>query len=212
MASLHSVSPIFLIMFSVLLLISRCEGFEFLVGGNEDSWKVPLRSPDSLNRWAESKRFRIGDSLIFKYDNSTESVQVVNKEDYLTCNTLGNHTIFKDGHSKFHFLGSGPFHFISGSQGHCQMGLKLVVVVMSPRPGGNATHSPPVPLPSPGSSALSPSQLPSLAPSALSPSFNQAVPRSSGAVFISVIMGLGISLVMGMIPVLAVIQPAALAS
>ncbi|OIW18631.1 hypothetical protein TanjilG_13383 [Lupinus angustifolius] len=180
-SSLPIVSPIFFIMLSLLLLISLCEGFDFVVGGNKDSWKVPLQSPDSLNHWAETQRFRIGDTLVFKYNNSTESVHLVNEEDYLACKTLGNHTIFNDGHSKFHLMESGSFHFISGSQGHCQMGLKLVVVVMSPRPAVNGTvHSPPISL-----------ALPSPGPSALSPSINQAVPRTSGNEFISVIMGLG---------------------
>ncbi|KAE9602356.1 putative cupredoxin [Lupinus albus] len=152
--------------------------FDFVVGGSKDQWKVPLQSPDSLNRWAEAQRFRIGDTLVFKYDNSTESVHLVNEEDYLACNTLRNHTILKDGNSKFNLMDSGPFHFISGSQGHCQMGLKLVVVVMSHRPAANGTvHSPPISLalPSP----------------ALSPSINQAVLHTSGTAFTSVIMGLG---------------------
>ncbi|CAL0307065.1 unnamed protein product [Lupinus luteus] len=180
-SSSPNVSPIFFIIFSLFLLISCCKGFEFVVGGNKDQWKVPLQSPDSLNRWAEAQRFRIGDTLVFKYDNSTESVHLVNEEDYLACKTLGNHTILKDGHSKFHLMNSGPFHFISGSQGHCQMGLKLVVVVMSPRPAANGTLlSPPISL-----------ALPSPGPSALSPSTNQAVPYTSGTEFISVIMGLG---------------------
>ncbi|CAL0325626.1 unnamed protein product [Lupinus luteus] len=157
-----------------------------MVAGSKHMWKVPLHSPDSLNRWARSQLFKIGDTLVFKYDNRTESVHVVNKEDYLACNTLGNHTVFRDGHSKFELRDSGPIHFISGSQDHCQMGLKLVVLVMSPSHAGNETvHSPPISL-----------ALPSPGPSALSPSINQAVPHTSNAVFISAVTGLGVSMPM----------------
>ncbi|KAE9609799.1 putative cupredoxin [Lupinus albus] len=190
MSSLSSVSPLFFIMFLVFLLISCCQGFEFVVGGSKYLWKVPLDSQDSLNRWAQSQLFNIGDTLVFKYDSSTESVHVVNKKDYLACNTLGNHSVFQDGNSKFHLRDSGPIHFISGSQGHCQMGLKLVVVLMSPTPAaaaaGNETiHSPPISL-----------ALPSPGPSAHPPSIKQAVPHTSDAVFISAVTGLGVSLAM----------------
>jgi len=36
---------------------------EILVGGKTDAWKIPSSQSDSLNQWAGSSRFRIGDSL-----------------------------------------------------------------------------------------------------------------------------------------------------
>ncbi|QHO50463.1 hypothetical protein HN51_002273 [Arachis hypogaea] len=138
MASIQNVSPFplfFLIIMmstTLLLLISNSEGREFLVGGSEDSWKVPLPSPDFLNQWAGTHRFKIGDALIFKYDNMTESVQMVPEEDYESCERVGDdHQRFNDGNTKVILRSSGPIHFISGQESHCHMGLKLAVVVMS---------------------------------------------------------------------------------
>lgn len=128
---------------------------------------------------------------VFKYDNKTESVHVVNETDYARCNRVGQHQKFKDGNSKVWFTSSGPIHFISGEEGHCQMGLKLAVVVMSSGHHGGKSHSP-ASLPSP-----SPSPSLSLAPSPQTlPSNNQGVAGSSGGGFMGVMIGLGVSLVM----------------
>ena len=47
----------------LLVVFSSCEAKEILVGGKADAWKIPSSQSDSLNQWAESTRFRIGDSL-----------------------------------------------------------------------------------------------------------------------------------------------------
>ncbi|KAE8656638.1 Endomembrane protein 70 protein family [Hibiscus syriacus] len=78
------------------------EAKEILVGGKPDAWKIPSSESDSLNKWAENSRFRIGDSLEYK-----------------------------DGNTKVKLDKSGPFYFISGAQGHCEQGQKLHVIVMS---------------------------------------------------------------------------------
>lgn len=56
--------------FVVLLLFSFSEAKEILVGGKTDAWKIPSSQSDSLNQWAGSSRFRIGDSL-GKYESLT---------------------------------------------------------------------------------------------------------------------------------------------
>ncbi|XP_027368779.1 early nodulin-55-2 [Abrus precatorius] len=183
---LAPASPFLVFVFSMCLLFCCSQSKEYLVGGTENSWRVPLPSPDSLNKWAKTHQFRVGDSLTFKYDRRTESVHVVNETDYARCITKGQHLVFNDGNTNVLLSKLGPKHFISGTQTHCQMGLKLVVDVM-PKKSKKMSNS----------SSPSPSPLPSLSPtpSPLS-SHNQGVALGSNNGFIGVIMWVGVSLVM----------------
>ncbi|KAF7806535.1 early nodulin-like protein 1 [Senna tora] len=134
----------------VFLLISPSHGRDFLVGGTHNSWALPLPSQDSLNRWAQNQRFTIGDSLLWKYDKKSESVLEVKEENYGSCNISDPVVSYNDGDTKVDLNRSGPFYFISGSEGHCQKGLKMSVVVLSTRHGGGRISSPaPAPAPSP---------------------------------------------------------------
>ncbi|XVF35681.1 hypothetical protein REPUB_Repub18cG0167200 [Reevesia pubescens] len=116
-----------------LLFLSFTEAKEILVGGKSDAWKIPSSESDSLNKWAETSRFRIGDSLVWKYDGGKDSVLQVTKEDYASCNTSNPIAEYKDGNTKVKLEKSGPFYFISGAKGHCEQGQKLLVVVLSQR-------------------------------------------------------------------------------
>ncbi|XP_057419888.1 early nodulin-16-like [Lotus japonicus] len=193
MGSLTRGFSMFMIMFSMwLLLLSFSQALEFVVGGNDNSWKVPVRSQDSLSQWAQSNRFSIGDSLIFTYDNETESVHVVNEEDYLKCKVEGeDHEVYLEGYNKVVFNRSGSHLFISGKDDHCKMGLKLAVVVMSHRHHTEILSSNSDP------SSLSPS--PSPAPSSSSSPTPSPSPASNGVASISgsgFIMWMGVALVM----------------
>ncbi|QCD80500.1 early nodulin-55-2 [Vigna unguiculata] len=180
----NNASP-FLVMLSMCLLICFSEAKQYVVGGSANSWKTPLSSPDSLNHWANSHHFKIGDTLVFKYDERTESVHEVNETDYERCNTVGQeHVVFNDGNTKVLLTKSGFRHFISGNQSHCRMGLKLAVVVITGKTKNNPTSPTPTPTPSPSPSP-SPSPLsstPSPSPSPL-PN-NHGVNGSSSAGFI----------------------------
>ncbi|RDX71094.1 Early nodulin-55-2, partial [Mucuna pruriens] len=189
---LPNASPLFLVMFSMCFLISFSEAKEYVVGGTENSWKAPLSSPDSFNHWANTHRFKI----VFKYDERTESVHVVNETDYERCNTVGQqHVVFNDGNTKVLLTKSGLKHFISGKKSHCQMGLKLSVVVFSnnktknknnfesPSPSPSSTPTP-SPSPTPTQSLPSPSPLPN----------NEGVTRSSGGVTMLLLVSLAMML------------------
>ncbi|XP_014508486.1 early nodulin-55-2 [Vigna radiata var. radiata] len=181
-----SSSP-FLVMLSMCLLICCSEAKQYVVGGTANSWKTPLSSPDSLNHWANSHHFKIGDTLVFKYDERTESVHEVNKTDYERCNTVGQeHVVFNDGNTKVLLAKSGFRHFISGNQSHCRMGLKLkVVVLVTAKTKKNPTSQTPSPSPSPSPLPPSPSPSPSPLPN------NHGVNgRSSGGFIIMWLLGL----------------------
>ena len=82
----------------------------------------------------------------FKYSN--DSVLVVDREDYVNCNTTNPLLKFTDGNTTFWFDRHGYYYFVSGETKHCESGQKLIVRVMvhpfvNPGPG-------PAPFPMPG--------------------------------------------------------------
>ncbi|GLT85232.1 hypothetical protein SLE2022_034280 [Rubroshorea leprosula] len=117
----------------LFLFLSFTEAREVLVGGKTDAWKIPSSESDSLNKWAENSRFRIGDYLVWKYDGGKDSVLQVTKEAYQSCNSTDPVAEYQDGDTKVKLERPGPFYFISGAKGHCEQGQKLIVVVLTPR-------------------------------------------------------------------------------
>ncbi|XP_073118409.1 early nodulin-like protein 13 [Elaeis guineensis] len=128
-------SPLFSsLVFLVLILIVRSsEAKDFLVGGNTEAWKIPSSPSKTLNHWAEANRFQVGDSLVWKYDDQKDSVLEVTREHYLSCNTSSPIAEHEDGNTVVKLPRAGPYFFISGAEGACEKGEKLIVVVMSER-------------------------------------------------------------------------------
>ncbi|XP_011036692.1 PREDICTED: early nodulin-like protein 1 [Populus euphratica] len=129
MASFQRAIVFSLVLMSLLWGSSQAK--DLLVGGKTDAWKIPSSESDSLNKWAGKARFLIGDSLVWKYDGQKDSVLQVTKEAYAACNTTNPIEEYKDGNTKVKLDRSGPFYFISGAEGHCEKGQKIVVVVLS---------------------------------------------------------------------------------
>ncbi|KAK8934017.1 Early nodulin-like protein 1 [Platanthera zijinensis] len=133
--------------------------YDFYVGGAK-GWAV--KPEESYSVWAKNMRFQVNDKLVFKYQKGEDSVLLVKKEDFNSCNTNNPIKKFDDGNSVFLLNRSGPFFFISGAPGHCDKGQKLEVVVMAVRkkPAPPPASSPPFPSPASPSSPT-----PSTAPS-----------------------------------------------
>ncbi|KAL5793754.1 hypothetical protein ACOSP7_002348 [Xanthoceras sorbifolium] len=139
------ISCFFLVL---MRIVNSSNGYKFFVGG-KDGWVV--KPCDNYNHWAERMRFQVNDTLYFKYKKGSDSVLVVTKDDYDSCNTKSPIQSLADGDSIFKFDHSGPYFFISGNADNCKKNQKLIVVVMAVR---NKTHhhqTPPSPLPSPPS-------------------------------------------------------------
>ncbi|XP_058728404.1 early nodulin-16-like [Vicia villosa] len=200
----------FMILFSVLLLISSSESTEHFVGDSERLWKDPLPSEEALFNWASNHHFTIGDTIVFKYNRRFEAVHEVTEHDYRRCITKGSrHKEFHGGNTRVVLDRLGVWYFVSGRRSHCLRGLKLAIVVMPPSPPPSLSISPPsltvsppsltlpLALPASLSLSLSLSQSPSLSPS-LSPSPS---PNSSGggANGHGCMVWLGVSMVMMML-------------
>lgn len=88
----------------------------------------------------------------FKYDKNIDSVLIVDKTDYDSCNTAKPQLKLEGGESVFKFERSGPFFFITSNVTNCENGQKLVVVVLAVR----HRQSPPPVIPSPSNPPSAP--------------------------------------------------------
>ncbi|KAL6283615.1 hypothetical protein ACE6H2_014544 [Prunus campanulata] len=112
------------------LCFSSTQGYRFYVGG-KDGWV--LNPSENYILWSGRNRFQVNDTLYFKYKKGTDSVLVVNKDDYFKCNTKNPIQKLDGGDSEFTLDRSGPFYFISGQNGNCDKGQKLFLVVLAVR-------------------------------------------------------------------------------
>ncbi|KAK6154353.1 hypothetical protein DH2020_008601 [Rehmannia glutinosa] len=151
---------ILLFLVSIYCFMHFSNGYQFIVGGR-NGWV--LNPSENYNHWSGRMRFQVNDTLLFKYKSGSDSVLVVNKNDYDNCNTGNPILKLEDGNSIFKFDRSGPFYFISGNKANCDQGQKLIVVVLAVR----NRPSPPPNAPSPAGGAPSPANSPS--PASASP-------------------------------------------
>ncbi|KAJ4960162.1 hypothetical protein NE237_020072 [Protea cynaroides] len=155
LGSEKAIPMILIIILSYTLLnLTTVSSFEFEAGGTK-GWVVPHANNTKMyNEWASRNRFKIGDSIRFKYGK--DSVMVVRGSEYNHCDST--HPLFfsNDGNTVYQFDRSGFFYFISGVSGHCKRGQKMIVRVMSPEDddsnssGGASIHG----IPTSGLSAL----------------------------------------------------------
>lgn len=132
---------------------------------------------------------------MFKYKSGSDSVLVVKKEDYDSCNTNNAMQEMDGGDSLFTFEKSGPFFFISGNAQNCQRGQKLTVVVLAVR-HNKLTHSlSPAATPSPAEAAENgPSPSSDISPSGPTSSAPNP-PKHSGATSFRSSVGVGLGVV-----------------
>ncbi|GJW21762.1 early nodulin-like protein 1 [Tanacetum coccineum] len=127
--ALHGLS-LFAIMFFVLMQ-ANVFAYQYQVG-NLQSWNVPTsEDPKVYANWPKKLTFRIGDSLLFLYPPSEDSVIQVTKESYNTCNLKDPILFMNDGNSLFNITTPGIFYFTSGVSGHCEKSQKLQITVFA---------------------------------------------------------------------------------
>ncbi|MQL97240.1 hypothetical protein Taro_029939 [Colocasia esculenta] len=139
------------VVFLFLVLVAAVCGpvgasaYDFDVGG-EHGWVVPPSNNTRVyNQWASKNRFRIGDSLVFKYKK--DSVMMVTEEEYDHCNAKQPIFFYNNGNTEVELDHAGIYYFISGLREHCEKGQKMIVRVLghsedrrtSSPPGGNQT-------------------------------------------------------------------------
>nr|CAD1823146.1 unnamed protein product [Ananas comosus var. bracteatus] len=146
MATKTTMSFSYLCIFALFAVLAVSEAADFL-GGSTNAWKIPTSASDTLNQWAAANRFQVGDSLVWKYDKEKDSVIQVTREDYLSCNTSSPIAEHKDGATAVNLARSGAYYFVSGAEGACEKGEKVIVVVMAERRRGAGLAPAPAPTP-----------------------------------------------------------------
>ncbi|XP_033136916.1 early nodulin-like protein 1 [Brassica rapa] len=121
MMSLSSVTVL------VMILLVQVSSTQYKVG-DLDSWGIPTDAK-VYTKWPKSHSFKIGDSLLFLYPPSEDSMIQVTASNFKSCNTKDPILYMNDGNSLFNLTQNGTFYFTSGHPGHCQKYQKLIVSV-----------------------------------------------------------------------------------
>ncbi|KAJ8466496.1 hypothetical protein OPV22_029048 [Ensete ventricosum] len=141
---LHRGASFRIVLAAALLFLLRpqngCWCYRYKVG-DLDCWGVPPPSnPLLYSAWSQNHQFRLGDSLLFLYPPSQDSVIQVTERAFNSC-SLGEHVLrLDDGNSIFNLTVPGYYYFTSGVAGHCKKNQKLVVAV--PSANGTFFHPP----------------------------------------------------------------------
>ncbi|XP_004231821.1 early nodulin-like protein 21 [Solanum lycopersicum] len=130
---------IIVIITSSLELVNA-SSMEFQVG-DTTGWTVPPQNDTIFyNNWASAMRFKIGDTIRFKYKK--DSVMEVTDKDYKKCNSTQPHFFSNSGNTMFTLEHSGYYYFISGAAGHCERGQRMILRVMVQDLIPTASHAP----------------------------------------------------------------------
>ncbi|KAL8160090.1 hypothetical protein V2J09_001627 [Rumex salicifolius] len=101
----------------------------YTVGAPGGSWDYFT----NLRKWAASRNFKVGDTLLFEY-SEMHNVMEVTKADYDSCKA--SNPIMKDesGTIVVKLKSAGKRFFICGIEGHCPNGMKMEVDVKNAIP------------------------------------------------------------------------------
>ncbi|KFK32960.1 hypothetical protein AALP_AA6G312000 [Arabis alpina] len=116
------------LMVLLLILLGQEVSSTLYKVGDMDSWGIPTDSK-VYSKWPKSHSFKIGDSLLFLYPPSEDSLIQVTASNYKSCNTKDPILYMNDGNSLFNLTQNGTFYFTSGHSGNCQKYQKLLVSV-----------------------------------------------------------------------------------
>ncbi|KAJ4729031.1 mavicyanin-like [Melia azedarach] len=111
------------------------------------------------NKWASSKDFHVGDTIVFEYNNQFHNVKQVTLQDFQSCNGASPIAAYITGSDSVTLERPGHYYFLCGYPGHCEAGQKLDIMVTPPslRPS-SASPRPDAPCASSPTTAASSSQ------------------------------------------------------
>ncbi|KAI3860502.1 hypothetical protein MKX03_017884 [Papaver bracteatum] len=170
----------FFMVLAVLCVSSMAEVYKV---GDDKGWTTLSPIPD-YKKWSSTKAFKVGDSIVFEYNPQMHNVVQVNYTDYKNCDTARPIRTLTSGNDTIPIKRKGHYFYICGIPGHCAMGqrvdIRVVTHVTQTPPTADEPSSPSVPTPS-ADSAPTPSPSADSAP-APSPKKNSAVTISKGLI------------------------------
>ncbi|XP_021280750.1 mavicyanin-like [Herrania umbratica] len=93
-------------------------------------------------KWASTKSFHVGDSLLFTYHKEIHNVKQVTHNDFQSCNGTSAIATYTSGSDSITLKRAGHYYFLCGVPGHCQAGQKVAVLVTALSVGPSASPSP----------------------------------------------------------------------
>ncbi|KAJ1291517.1 hypothetical protein BS78_02G321200 [Paspalum vaginatum] len=135
--------------------------------GDTVGWTV-MGSPN-YTAWAESKKFHVGDTIVFSYNKQFHNVMAVSKGAYKSCRTANAMATWTTGNDSVVLNTTGHHYFICGFTGHCANGQKVDVPVLasSAAPSESPAATPSSGTKPSGGATAAPSPQPNAAPEAL---------------------------------------------
>ncbi|XP_042508169.1 mavicyanin-like [Macadamia integrifolia] len=114
----------------LLLLQSNVFCYQFKVG-DLHAWGSPSSAnPHVYTYWSKYHQLKVGDSLLFLYPPSQDSVIQVTDQAFNACNLKDPILYMNDGNSLFNITSPGRFYFTSGVPGNCEKSQKLQISVL----------------------------------------------------------------------------------
>ncbi|CAN8274862.1 unnamed protein product [Cochlearia groenlandica] len=81
--------------------------------------------------WSESKKFYVGDTLLFQYNKNLHDVEEIDNEaEFRSCEPTSTIAVYKTGHDMVKLTKPGVHYFVSMKTGLCTAGIKLRVTVL----------------------------------------------------------------------------------
>ncbi|GLU12815.1 hypothetical protein SLE2022_294740 [Rubroshorea leprosula] len=115
---------IFQLFLATSLHMLPAKGATHLVG-DTDGWAPSISSTN----WTDSKKFHVGDILVFQYQMDLHNVMQVNSTAYKDCTKDGYIRLFTTGNDSLILSEVGNFWYICGVTDHCEKGQKLGIIV-----------------------------------------------------------------------------------
>uniref|UniRef100_A0ACD6A600 Uncharacterized protein n=1 Tax=Avena sativa TaxID=4498 RepID=A0ACD6A600_AVESA len=93
--------------------------------GDESGWVLNF----DYAKWAETKQFVVGDTIVFKY-SSSHNVMEVGGPDFLACNKAATTNALKPVEDRITLDKAGRRWFFCSVGQHCKDGMKLKITVL----------------------------------------------------------------------------------
>ncbi|XP_050216037.1 mavicyanin [Mercurialis annua] len=133
-----------MVMVTVMALVEAIDGSVHMVGDSA-GW-TSINAVVDYKQWSATKTFKVGDIIVFKYNNQFHNVMRVTHAMYKTCNVSAPLATYTTGNDSITIKTRGHHFFFCGVPGHCQAGQKLDINVpridQQPSPTPSASASP----------------------------------------------------------------------
>ncbi|CAM0876762.1 unnamed protein product [Alopecurus aequalis] len=94
--------------------------------GDDSGWVLNF----DYAKWAETKQFVVGDTIVFKYGSASHNVLEVGGADFLACSKPATANVMNSGEDRITLDKAGRRWFFCGVGEHCKKAMKLKITVL----------------------------------------------------------------------------------